>query len=130
MTMNTKLTGHDAINYAEAHGLMLIKSADAIEGNRYGMSIDEAREIAEQDPSLIHCYVLGERYYKIQGHGKKSIRGNRYKRYTIDRYNQLDGKMVFAETVAWHYDTNAEAEADLLRIKAEDEARGYLVEVL
>lgn len=69
-------------------------------------------------------------YYKIQGHGKKSVRGNRYARYTIDRYSELDGKMVFAEHVAWHYATGAEAEADLLRIKAEDEARGYSVEVL
>jgi len=68
--------------------------------------------------------------YKIQGHGKKSIRGNRYQRYTIDRYTELDGKMVFAEHVAWHYATNAEAEADLLRIKREDEARGFSVEVL
>ena len=81
---------------------------------------------------------MSTNYYKIQGHGKKSIRGNRYKRYTIDRYNQLDGKMVFAENVAWqgveralwHYSTNAEAEADLLRIIAEDESRGYSVEVL
>ena len=69
-------------------------------------------------------------YYKIQGHGKKSIRGNRYSRYTIDRYDQLDGHMVFAENVAWHYASNAEAEADLLRIKREDESRGYAVEVI
>lgn len=137
--MTTKLTGYDAITYAEAHDAILIKSADAIEGMRYGMSADEAREIAAQDPSLIHCYVLGERYYKIQGHGQKSVRGNRYARYTIDRYTKLDGKMVIAghvmrmvfdEHVAWNYATHAEAEADLLRIKREDEARGYLVEVL
>ena len=128
--MNTKLTGYDAITYAEAHGLKLIKSADAIEGKRYGMSLDEARDIAAQDPSLIYCYMIGTRVYKIRGHGKKSTRGNRYKRYTIDRYDHIDGKMVFAESVAWHYATGAEAEADLLRIKREDEALGYSVEVL
>lgn len=128
--MNTKLTGYDALNYAEAHGLKLIKSADAIESERYGMSIHEAREIAAQDPSLIYCYIIGTNYYKIQGHGKKSIRGNRYQRYTIDRYSELDGKMVFAEHIAWHYATSVEAEADLLRIKGEDESRGYSVEVL
>ena len=128
--MNTKITGYDAINYAEAHGLPLIKSADAIESKRYGMSTDEAREIAAQDPSLVYCYSIGTRHYKIQGHGKRSIRGNRYQRYTIDRYNQLDGKMVFAEHIAWHYSTAAEAMSDLLRIKGEDESRGYSVEVL
>lgn len=69
-------------------------------------------------------------YYKIQGHGKKSVRGNRYQRYTIDRYSELDGKMVFAESIAWHYETHLEAELALLRIKGEDEARGYSVEVI
>lgn len=128
--MNTKLTGYDAINYAEAHKVLLIKSADAIEGKRSGLTLAEARDIAAQDPSLIHCYSLGDRFYKIEGHGKKSVRGNRYQRYTIDRYIELDGKMVFAEIIAWHYATHLEAEADLLRIKAEDEARGYSVEVL
>jgi len=73
---------------------------------------------------------MSTNYYKIQGHGKKSIRGNRYQRYTIDRYNQLDGKMVFAEHIAWHYSTAAEAMSELLRLIAEDESRGYSVEVL
>ena len=128
--MNTKITGYDAINYAEAHGLPLIKSADAIESKRYGMSTDEAREIAAQDPSLIYCYIIGTRYYKIQGRGKKSVRGNRYAHYTIDRYSELGGRMVFAESIAWHYELVSEALVDLLRIKGEDESRGYSVEVL
>jgi len=65
--MNTKLTGYDAINYAEAHGLKLIKSADAIESKRYGMSTDEAREIAAQDPSLVYCYAEDEsRGYSVE----------------------------------------------------------------
>lgn len=69
-------------------------------------------------------------YYKIQGHGKKSIRGNRYSRYSVDRYDELDGKMVFAEHVAWHYRTELEAQYDLLRFIREDESRGYAVEVI
>lgn len=128
--MNTKLTGYDAITYAEAYSMKLIKSADAIEGKRYDVAVAEAREIAAQDPSLIYCYIINTRFYKVQGHGKKSRRGNRYQRYTIDRYSDLGGKMVFAESIAWHYEFESEALVDLLRIKREDEARGYSVEVL
>lgn len=48
----TKLTGTDAIEYAEAHNLPLHKHADPTEGARE-VSVEEAREIAAEDPSLI-----------------------------------------------------------------------------
>ena len=49
----TKLTGSKAIEYAEAHGLTLNKYTDPTEEAREGLSVDEARQIAREDPSLI-----------------------------------------------------------------------------
>lgn len=49
----TTLTGHDAIAYAAEHGLTLRKHADPTEGAREGLSVEEAREIAAEDPSLV-----------------------------------------------------------------------------
>lgn len=56
MSKTIKLTGETAIKYVEAIGLDggLQKYADPMEGERIGLSPDEAREIASQDPSLIH----------------------------------------------------------------------------
>ena len=47
------LTGYDAIEYAETHGLKLNKYADPTEGARYKLVPERAREIAAEDPSLI-----------------------------------------------------------------------------
>jgi len=52
MTTET-LTGHAAIDYAEAHGLKLSKHADPTEGARGGLSPIDAFEVAVEDPSLI-----------------------------------------------------------------------------
>ena len=49
-----KLTGYDAIEYATVHGVTLNKYADPTEDARDGLSIDEAREIAREDVSLIY----------------------------------------------------------------------------
>ena len=48
------LTGFDAIDYAEAHGLTLSKYGDPTEGARDGLTVDEAREVAAEDPGLIY----------------------------------------------------------------------------
>ena len=48
------LTGHAAIRHAEAHGITLSKYADPTEDAREGLSADEARDIAAEDPSLIY----------------------------------------------------------------------------
>ena len=53
----TKLTGYDALNHAAADGRKLNKYADPIEGARSGLTVDEAREICREDPSLIWVEV-------------------------------------------------------------------------
>jgi len=50
----TTLHGYDAIEYAERHGLRLSKHTDPIEHAREGLTVDEARDIARDDPSLIY----------------------------------------------------------------------------
>jgi hypothetical protein len=52
-----KLTGYDAINYADRNDFTLSKYADPIEDGREGLTPDEAREIASEDPSLIYLDV-------------------------------------------------------------------------
>lgn len=51
------LTGRDAISYAEANGLTLSKHADPTEGTRAGLTVEEAEEVAAEDPSLIWIAV-------------------------------------------------------------------------
>ena len=51
--MSNIITGHAAIDHADALGLQLNKYADPTEGPLSGISVDEAREIAAEDPSLI-----------------------------------------------------------------------------
>jgi hypothetical protein len=48
------LKGHEAIEYAERHGVTLNKYADPTEGAREGLTVEEARDVASEDPSLIH----------------------------------------------------------------------------
>jgi len=52
-----KLSGHEAIEYAEANDLPLSKYADPTEDAREGLTTEEAREIAREDPSLIFVEV-------------------------------------------------------------------------
>lgn len=53
-----RLTGHRAIEYAEHLGNVgLKKYGDPIETHRIGLSVEEALEIAKQDPSLIYIDV-------------------------------------------------------------------------
>ena len=47
------LTGHEAIDYAEKHGGTLAKHTDPTEEARSGLSVEEARAIAKEDPGLI-----------------------------------------------------------------------------
>ena len=50
----SKITGYAAIEYAERHGLTLNKYADPTEDARDGLTPDDARQIAREDPSLIY----------------------------------------------------------------------------
>lgn len=52
-----KLTGYAAIDYAEANGLTLSKYNDPTEDAREGLTPDEARKVASEDPSLIYAAV-------------------------------------------------------------------------
>lgn len=51
---NITLTGTDAIEYAEANGMTLSKYNDPIEDAKEGLTPDEARKVAQEDPSLIY----------------------------------------------------------------------------
>src|SRR5690606_9122688 len=53
----TRLTGYDAIDYAEEHDMLLGKYADPVEGARENLSPDEARTIAAKDPSLVYLDI-------------------------------------------------------------------------
>lgn len=50
------ITGQEAIKHAEENGSKLRKYADPIESGRE-VSIEEAREIAKIDPSLIYTTI-------------------------------------------------------------------------
>lgn len=52
-----KLRGHEAITYAEAHGLLLSKYADPVEDARQHLTPEEARKIAREDPRLIYLEI-------------------------------------------------------------------------
>ena len=61
------LTGQRAIEYAEKNGLLLSKYSDPIESAREDLTVDEAQDVARQDPGLIYietdelfCSVCGK----------------------------------------------------------------------
>lgn len=58
-----KLTGFEAIEFAEKEGLPLNKAADSIDDAVEGLSIAEAEAIAAEDPDLIWLAVEEEEYY-------------------------------------------------------------------
>lgn len=49
-----KLTGYEAIAYAEQNDLTLSKYADPTEDAREGLTVEEARKVASEDPTLIY----------------------------------------------------------------------------
>ena len=60
-----RLTGFDAIAFAEREGLMLNKAADAIDDAAHNLTIAEAEAIAVDDPDLIWIEVNDEEYYGL-----------------------------------------------------------------
>ena len=62
-----KIKGHAAIEMAETTGVPLCKYADPVDGAR-AVSIDEARAIAKEDPSLIY---VGWRKVRTLGNGER-----------------------------------------------------------
>lgn len=55
MQSTVRLTGHAAIEYAMLSGVSINKYDDPIEDAREGLTVEEAREIASLDASLIWC---------------------------------------------------------------------------
>ena len=55
--VTSSLSGYEAIEYAERTGATLNKHADPIEGARDSLTIDEARQVASEDASLIWVAV-------------------------------------------------------------------------
>lgn len=58
-----RLTGFDAIEFAEQEGLTLNKSAGSIDEAASNLSIAEAEAIADDDPDLIWLEVTENEYY-------------------------------------------------------------------
>ena len=58
-----KLTGFEAIEYAEKEGLTLSKKGDSIDDAVHGLSIAEAEAIATDDPDSIWLEIRDEDYY-------------------------------------------------------------------
>lgn len=58
-----RLTGFEAIEYAEKEGLKLNKRADHIDEARSGLTIAEAEAIATDDPDSIWLNVPDSEYY-------------------------------------------------------------------
>jgi len=58
-----KLSGFEAIEYAEKEGLKLNKTGNHIDDPATGLSIAEAEAIADEDPESIWLEVNDEDYY-------------------------------------------------------------------
>lgn len=58
-----RLTGFEAIEYAEQEGLTLNKAADRIDDEAHGLSVPEAEAIADTRPDLIWLEVDDDEYY-------------------------------------------------------------------
>src|SRR5262245_24991296 len=58
-----RLTGFEAIEYAEKAGLTMNKSADSIDDGATGLTVAEAEAIADDNPDLIWLDVEADEYY-------------------------------------------------------------------
>jgi hypothetical protein len=71
-----KLTGIEAIEYAEANGLTLNKYNDPTEDAREGLTPEEARKIAREDSGLIYVEDVeqGMTHRDVQRRAAKSFK--------------------------------------------------------
>ena len=58
-----RLTGFEAIEFAEKEGLTLSKEADAVDDAVDGLTIAEAEAIAADNPEAIYLVVSETEYY-------------------------------------------------------------------
>lgn len=66
--MSMIITGSEAISYARAKGLTLNKFEDPTEQARDGLSIEEAEEVAREDPGLVYLEFLGWNSDDVNGY--------------------------------------------------------------
>lgn len=59
-----RLTGFEAIEYAEKAGLPLHKHPDAVQGPRVDLTVAEAEAIADEDPDAIWLEVPEAEYFE------------------------------------------------------------------
>jgi hypothetical protein len=59
-----RLTGFDAIEFAQREGLSLNKAADRIDNAVEGLTVAEAEAIATDRPDLIWLEVSSDEYYE------------------------------------------------------------------
>jgi len=57
-----RLTGFEAITFAEREGLSLNKLADAIDEAQEGLSVAEAEAVAVESPELIYLDITTDEY--------------------------------------------------------------------
>jgi hypothetical protein len=58
-----RLTGFEAIEFAEKEGLSLNKAPDSIDEGQAGLNVAEAEAIAADNPDLIWLEVPEDEYY-------------------------------------------------------------------
>lgn len=73
-----RLKGSEAVAYAEEHGVPLCKYADPTEGAREDLTVDAARAILAEDPSLIYVDAVSnesnrERWIEAAGGPAKAV---------------------------------------------------------
>ena len=68
-----RLTGFEAITFAEREGLSLNKLADAIDDAQDGLSIAEAEAIAVDRPELIFIDITADEYDNLSDELKEVI---------------------------------------------------------
>lgn len=64
-----RMTGHDAIRFAAAHSLPLGTYTDPTSEARMDVDVEEARNIAREDPSLVYldvAHATGPQYVQHQ----------------------------------------------------------------
>jgi len=84
-----RLSGFDAIEFADKAGLSLHKRADSIDEAASGLSIAEAEAIADEHPELIWVEVPAEEYYGEMRNMEPGTQPAHAPRLAGQRHNEL-----------------------------------------
>jgi hypothetical protein len=87
--MTMRLTGFEAIEFAEKEGLTLNKAADSIDGEALNLTVPEAEAIADDDPDLIWLEVPENEYYGEQHNMEPGAEGTRGPRLAGQKRDEL-----------------------------------------